>query len=72
MQVQFNDEEKRQQMELEAFEKIKEEELKEKAVNDKAKRKKADKTFRLIVFGLMFLVIAAVVINYLFAGGSGL
>ena len=68
MHVQLSEEEKRQQMELEAYEKIKEEELQEKAINDKAKRKKADKTFRLIAFGLIFLVIAAVVVQYLFAG----
>ena len=67
MHVQLSEEEKRQQMELDAYEKIKEEELQEKAINDKAKRKKADKTFRLIAFGLIFLVIAAVVVQYLFA-----
>ena len=68
MQVQLNEEELQKKMEVEAYEKIRAEEIEEKKINDKAKRVKADKTFRLIAFGIIFLVIVAVVVQYLFAG----
>ena len=42
----------------------------EKAINAKAKRKKADKYFRLIVFGLIFLTLAAVAIHWLFTSNG--
>ncbi|MBO4782307.1 MAG: hypothetical protein J5522_07910 [Lachnospiraceae bacterium] len=65
MQVMLNEEEQKRQEEIEAYEQEKEAEMAQKAINDKAKRKKADKYFRLIVFGLIFLTLAAVAINWL-------
>ena len=66
MEVHLNEEELRQQMEVEAYDKMKEEELEEKRINDKAKRKKADKTFQRIVFGTIALVLLIVLIKWLF------
>ena len=66
MHVQLNEEEKRQQMELEAYDKIKEEELEEKRINDKAKRKRADKKFQLIMFSAIGLTLIAVTVKWLF------
>ena len=65
MQVNLNDEELRKQMELEAYDKIKEEELEEKRINDKAKRKKADKRFQLVMFSLIGLALLITLLNYL-------
>lgn len=70
MQVMLSEEEQKKQEEIEAYEKQKEEEMAEKAVNAKAKRKKADKYFRLIVFGLIFLTLAAVAIHWLFTSNG--
>ena len=66
MQVHLNDEELQKEMELEAYDKIKQEELEEKRVNDKAKRKQADKRFRIVVFTIIGLIMAAVLIKWLF------
>ena len=66
MHVQLNDDEVRKQMELEAYDKIKEEELEQKRINDKAKRKKADKKFQLIMFSAIALVLIAVTVKWLF------
>ena len=66
MQVMLNEEEQKRQEEIEAYEQEKEAEMAQKAIKDKAKRKKADKYFRLIVFGLIFLTLDAVAINWLF------
>ena len=65
MQVNLNDEELRKQMELEAYDKLKEEELEEKRINDKAKRKKADKRFQLIMFSLIGLALLLTTLKYL-------
>ncbi|MCR4624501.1 MAG: hypothetical protein K5795_00865 [Lachnospiraceae bacterium] len=65
MQVMLNEEEQQKQNEIAAYERQKEEEMAEKAVNDRAKRKKADKYFRFVVFGLIFLTLAAVAIKWL-------
>ena len=66
MQVHLNEEELQKEMELDAYDKIKQEELEEKKVNDKAKRKKADKHFQMIVFTIIGLILLAVVIKWLF------
>ena len=71
MQVMLSEEEEKKQQELEDYKKQKEDEIKEKEINAKAKRKKADKYFRIIVFGLIFLTLAAVAIQWLF-NSSGL
>ena len=65
MQVKLSEEELRQQMELESYDRIKEEELEEKRRNDKEKRKKADKKFQLVVFGLIGLTMLVVLIRWL-------
>ena len=66
MHVQLNEDELRKQMEIEAYDKIKEEELEVKRLNDKEKRKKADKRFQLIAFGTIGAVLLAVFIKWLF------
>ena len=66
MQVHLNEEEVRQQLEVEAYDKMKEEELEEKKINDKAKRKKADKTFQRVVFGTIALILIIVLVKWLF------
>lgn len=71
MQVMLNEEEQKRQQELEEYKKQRQEEIETKEVNAKAKRKKADKYFRFIVFGLIFLALAAVTLQWLF-GSSGL
>ncbi|MBQ6025623.1 MAG: hypothetical protein IJL20_08475 [Lachnospiraceae bacterium] len=71
MQVMLNEEEQKRQQELEEYKKQREEEIEVKEINAKAKRKKADKYFRLIVFGLIFLALVAVTLQWLF-GSSGL
>lgn len=71
MQVMLNEEEQKRQQELEEYKKHREEEIEVKEINAKAKRKKADKYFRLIVFGLIFLALVAVTLQWLF-GSSGL
>ena len=71
MQVMLNEEEQRQQQEIEDYKKQRQEEIEIKEVNAKAKRKKADKYFRFIVFGLIFLALVAVTLQWLF-GSSGL
>ena len=72
MQVMLSEEEQKKQDEIDAYNKQKEEELAERALNAKAKRKKADKAFQIIVFGIIFLVLVAVVLKWLFADASGL
>lgn len=71
MQVMLNEEEQKRQQELEEYKKQREEEIEVKEINAKAKRKKADKYFRFIVFGLIFLSLVAVTLQWLF-GSSGL
>ena len=71
MQVMLNEEEQKRQQELEEYKKQREEEIEVKEINAKAKRKKADKYFRFIVFGLIFLALVAVTLQRLF-GSSGL
>ena len=66
MQVHLSEEEVRQQLEVEAYDKLKEEELEEKKINDKAKRKKADKTFQRVAFGTIALVLVIVLVKWLF------
>ena len=66
MQVHLNEEELQKEMELEAYDKIKQEELEEKKVNDKNKRKKADKRFQIIVFTIIGLILLAVLMKWLF------
>ena len=66
MQVHLNEEERQKEMELEAYDKIKQEELEEKRLNDKAKRKKADKRFQIIVFGIIGLIMVYVIIQWQF------
>lgn len=66
MQVHLNEEELQKEMELEAYDKIKQEELEEKRENDKANRKKADKRFQVIVFTIIGLILLAVLMKWLF------
>ena len=66
MQVHLNEEELQKEMELEAYDKIKQEELEEKRENDKANRKKADKRFQVIVFSIIGLILLAVLMKWLF------
>lgn len=65
MQVHLRDEEIRQQMEIEAYDKIKEEEMEQKKLNDKEKRQKADKKFQIIVFSIIGLVMLVVLLKWL-------
>ncbi|MBR5179796.1 MAG: hypothetical protein IKW90_13480 [Lachnospiraceae bacterium] len=66
MQVHLNEEELQKEMELEAYDKIKQEELEVKRENDKANRKKADKRFQIIVFSIIGLILLAVLMKWLF------
>ena len=66
MQVHLNEKERQKEMELEAYDKIKQEELEEMRLNDKANRKKADKRFQIIVFGIIGLIMVYVIIQWLF------
>jgi len=61
----LNEEEQRQKMELEAYDKMLEEQLEEKSINDKAKRKKADKVFRIIAVIAIILAFLPVILKYL-------
>ncbi len=65
MNVKLSEEEKRKQLEIEAYDKLKEEELEEKRANDKDKRKKADKKFRLIMFSIIGVIMLVVLLKYL-------
>ena len=71
MQVMLNEEEQKRQQELDDYKQQREEEIKEKEINAKKRKKKADKYFRFIVFGLIFLSLVAVTLQWLF-GSSGL
>ena len=65
MQVKLNEDEIRQQMELEAYDKMVEEEQEIKKINDKAKRKKADKKFQIVMFSLIGITLLIVVLQWL-------
>jgi len=65
MQVKLNEDEIRQQMELEAYDKMVEEEEEIKKINDKAKRKKADKMFQIVMFSLIGITLLIVVLQWL-------
>jgi hypothetical protein len=65
MQVKLNEDEIRQQMEIEAYDKMVEEEQEIKKINEKAKRKKADKKFQIVMFSLIGIALLIVVLQYL-------
>lgn len=65
MNVKLSEEEQRKQLEIEAYDKLKEEELEEKRANDKDKRKKADKKFQLIMFSIIGVIMLVVLLKYL-------
>ena len=65
MQVKLNEDDIRQQMEIEAYDKMVEEEQEIKKINEKAKRKKADKKFQIVMFSLIGIALLIVVLQYL-------
>lgn len=65
MQVKLNEDDIRQQMEIEAYDKMVKEEQEIKKINEKAKRKKADKKFQIVMFSLIGIALLIVVLQYL-------
>lgn len=65
MQVKLNEDDIRQKMEIEAYDKMVEEEQEIKKINEKAKRKKADKKFQIVMFSLIGIALLIVVLQYL-------
>ena len=65
MQVQLSEDELRKQMEIEAYDKIKEEEMDAKKLNDKEKRKKADRKFQIVAFSIIGICLLIVLLQWL-------